>query len=144
VPPSGSPPYGVRLRLRASHPFGPSRRLTQKLIHRGKPISIGPFCAETLHATSLQAYCISFFIFHIAPAERHLRRNEQHPHTQSPSGVTSLPTKRPCLRHLIFYRAKNCTDVACNVSHIADRPQSHAGAPQSRRDCMFIAMHNTP
>jgi hypothetical protein len=30
VPPSGSPPYGVRLRLRASHPFGPSRRLTQK------------------------------------------------------------------------------------------------------------------
>ena len=29
----GSPPYGVRLRLRASHPFGPSRRLTQKPLH---------------------------------------------------------------------------------------------------------------
>ena len=28
--------------LRASHPYGPSRRLTQKLSHQGKPIPIGP------------------------------------------------------------------------------------------------------
>ena len=28
VPPTGSPPYGLRLRLGASHPFGPYRRLT--------------------------------------------------------------------------------------------------------------------
>jgi hypothetical protein len=39
----------------------PSRRLTQKLSARGKPISIGPFRAETLHATSLHAYGISLF-----------------------------------------------------------------------------------
>jgi hypothetical protein len=35
-------------------------------------LSISLLCAETLHATSLHGYGISFFIFHKAPAGRHL------------------------------------------------------------------------